>query len=326
MTHSPPSDSTPEAPPEPEATLRYTRRGPTGCDSWPIRIRPSDTPSERSYELVLSDGSKHFDTFSALRQEIHGDTAYATWSIDRYFRFGTYALPMPIGAPGLTLGSTAPSKMSPKLKKLIIAPSGPIPAVLTILMPRRIGVDLMGRHQEVAKLLYAGFGNSIRVNGYDFEDVLQEVFRKILASNAGTKPWNPDRASFGHFVHMVCRSALYNYHRKRNRIRAHEQIGLKGYAADGQWGDVDVADSPLAHTSTPLRGTDAAAVADLQAHLLTQAQGTLTLQADATLAVHILPLVRDGYGRGEIAAFLGLKPSIVSKALAYLRKHARSWR
>ena len=46
---------------------------------------------------------------------------------------------------------------------------------------------------------------------------------------------------------------------------------------------------------------------------------------NAALAVQVLPYVRDGYGRGEIAALLGHKPSTVSSALAYLRTHAANW-
>ena len=322
--------------------LLFTRRGLDG-DSWPVRIfisSPSNSKRlKHRFELVRPEGQMDFDTFSALRQEIHGPTTYATWSVDRYFVRGGYAAKKgSFGQPGLkprilTIGESSKTPKSTKktsslradLQNIVTAPWRAIPAALTILMPRRIGVDLKNRHQEIAKLLYAGFGNSIRTNGYDFDDVLQEVFRKLLASNQGTKPWNPDRSSFGHFVHMVCRSALFNYHRKKNRIKAHEQIGLKG-RSDGGFVEMDAGDE---RTRWAQHGTQPAhpnaALRDLQAHLLAQASSRPSLQADATLAADILPLVREGYGRGEIARIRGLKPNTVSKALAYMRTHAASW-
>jgi len=297
----------------------YSRRDPLG-ETWPIRVSLGES-GRRSFEVTRPGGeTKFFGTVRETLKEIHGPQAqrFRTWSWDRYAQTGRYAPVQPLGEPGLTIVDFKGPQLDPSLQTLVIY------------VPKRLGVDLEGRHTEVAKLLYAGFGAQIAANGYDFEDVLQEVFRKLVAANRGTSPWDPSKSSFGHYVHMVCRSALFNYHRKQNRRKAHEQIGARGYMDGGAWGTVDVADSTMARTATEEALADIhpdEALQDLSRHLLETAQGQgVGAARHAGLAVQFLPLVRDGYGRGEIAAMTGNKPSAVSRALAYLRQHAATWR
>ena len=66
-----------------------------------------------------------------------------------------------------------------------------------------LGIDLSVRGHEVRKLMWAGFGHKILRAGYDPEDVLQEVFRGLIARNKGTCPWDARKSSFGHYVHLV---------------------------------------------------------------------------------------------------------------------------
>ena len=91
-----------------------------------------------------------------------------------------------------------------------------------------LGIDLHKRGHEVRKLMYAGFGLRIARSGYDPEEVLQEVYRGILVRNQGKCPFDARKSSFGHYVHMVIECVLNNYHRKEQRKRTHELVGLEG--------------------------------------------------------------------------------------------------
>jgi len=99
----------------------------------------------------------------------------------------------------------------------------------------KLGIDLIARGHEVKKLMWAGFGNKILRAGYDPDDVLQEVFRGIVARNHGTCPWDVRKSSFGHYVHMVIGCVLTNYHRKQQQVRGTEVLGVRGL--DGEYGD-----------------------------------------------------------------------------------------
>jgi RNA polymerase sigma factor (sigma-70 family) len=283
----------------------YSRRDRRG-QRWPIKVY--ETPEGRSFEVK----TKHFATLRATLAELHG-TSYSTWSWGRYAGTGSYAVPV-VGEPALTIMAPTEAPLSERLQGIVFAP-----------IVRR-GIDLDGRYREVAKLLYKGFGAQIYANGYDFEDVLQEVYRKLVVSNQGRNPWDPTKSSFGHFVYMVCRSALYNLYRKDKKRKEHERLG--GYKAqDGQWLAVDAADRADLADPTAEQESEDEALHDLAQHLLDTAVGlgdqAALLAAD--LAVQALPYVRAGYTRGEIARLLGLKPSVVSKGLVYMRAHAGSW-
>lgn len=291
--------------------LYYSRRDRHGR-RWPIKLYEAPDGA-RCFEVGRPGGqAKRFDTLRATLTELHG-TSYRTWGWGRYAGTGSYAVSV-VGEPELTVAAVAAEPLSKRLQGIVIAP-----------FVRR-GIDLEGRYREVAKLLYAGFGAQIHANGYDFEDVLQEVYRKLVVSNQGKNPWDPAKSSFGHFVYMVCRSALFNLYRKDKKRKEHERLG--GYrAVDGQWLAVDVADrADLADPTAALDSPDEA-MHDLAQHLLDRA---LELGDEASLlaadvAVQALPYVREGHGRSEIAQLLGLKPTQVSKGLVYLRTHTTTW-
>jgi len=193
---------------------------------------------------------------------------------------------------------------------------------------RKLGVDLAARGHEVAKLLYAGFGRRIHAAGYDPEDVLQEVYKGILTRNRGKCPWDSRKSSFGHYVYMVCGCILSNYHRKASRRRSREQVGLPTYV-NGEWKVGDAAESALAdQVGADKLGFEleqveiSEAAADLLEHI---ARSPRAESREAQLACEILPLKSAGFSRTEIAHFIGVSPSMVSRGLAFLRDRARDW-
>lgn len=111
------------------------------------------------------------------------------------------------------------------MRAIILLRLIPMTDLLTELRRSDLGIDLIKRGAEVRKLLMAGFGGTIQKNGWDVEDVLQEVYLGIVTRNRGQCPWDPKKSSFGHYVYMICRCVVANYGRKQGRIRR-EQVGL----------------------------------------------------------------------------------------------------
>lgn len=192
-----------------------------------------------------------------------------------------------------------------------------------------LGIDLNKRAHEVRKLLFAGFGSRMARSGYDADDVLQEVYKGLLARNSGRGKFDPRKSSFGHYVHMVCGCVLANYHRKAMRQREMEQVGMLGMDSDS--GELAHMDASLASDALPgqdmllgggVIGTDEAAawglaVQSLEQHLADEDVGELACQ--------VMTYAAQGYSRSEIANELGEDPGRVGRALAKLRIAARSW-
>lgn len=169
--------------------------------------------------------------------------------------------------------------------------------------PPRLGIDLAARGHEVRKLMWAGFGHKILRAGYDPEDVLQEIFRGIIARNAGICPWDARKSSFGHYVHMVIGCILTNYHRKQQGVRDHESVGLKG--ADGKDGDAAthaVASEPVEEAT----GLVEALVAKLPDNLRDAGRKAMAVLAD-------------GGSHREAAKAAGLKMGEFESLVALLR-------
>jgi RNA polymerase sigma factor (sigma-70 family) len=97
------------------------------------------------------------------------------------------------------------------------------------------------RANEVRSLFFAGFGKQVIREGYDPDEVLQDIFLGIINRNNGSNPYNPESSSFGHYVHMVCRSVWLNY-RERMKRNAKYIGTVSEHDEDGNWGNVDVAD------------------------------------------------------------------------------------
>lgn len=187
-----------------------------------------------------------------------------------------------------------------------------------------VGIDLEaeGKHaktlaQEVRKLLFAGFAGKMLSQGYDPEDVLQEVYRGILVRNRGKCPWDSRISSFGHYVHMVTNCVLTNYHRRESKRLDTEPIPQ--FDEDGAGADIGQYGSCKIHHGCEIG--DNMAFEGLVQYLSGLPEGT----QEAQLAKRILPLVVLGYKRGEIAQEMGEKPGLVSRALAWLRREVAMW-
>ncbi len=281
---------------------------------------------EKGYEVTRGESLEKFRTWKALLTAVHGE-GYAArhWPRDRYLKEGQWSK----GEPSLVLVGP-PTPLPPG--RIVWTPDPPKPEsvaleesrgpIIIVRSARPPGIDLAARGGEVAKLLYAGFSSWILTSGYDFEDVLQEVYRKILVANVGRSPWSPEKSTFGHYVHLVCRSALSNFHRKARRISSREQLGIRGLAPDGTWKEMDVADGRSLLLADPGRVPTEDPVADLQHYILS---GPLQKHPDAGLAARLVPFIHDGHTLKDSAVLLGVERPLVSKAMALLREAAMGW-
>jgi DNA-directed RNA polymerase specialized sigma24 family protein len=187
-----------------------------------------------------------------------------------------------------------------------------------------LGVDLVNRSHEVRKLLFAGFGIRISRGGYDPEDVLQEVYKGLLARNRGTCQFDPNKSSFGHYVHMVCSCVLANYHRKEARRGTHEQVGMYSpHAGDDEpSGQVDASLVAADHCGeTPEDAGEVKAINSLRLNIIRSGAP----KVEVRIAIESVPLVYQGMTRREIADRLEVEPTKVGKALALIRRVAAGW-
>jgi DNA-directed RNA polymerase specialized sigma24 family protein len=187
----------------------------------------------------------------------------------------------------------------------------------------KLGIDLENRSHEVAKLMYAGFGGRIFKGGYDPEEVLQEVYKGLLARNIGKCPWDIRKSSFGHYVHMVIGCVLSNYHRREQRRRGREQVGLYTIGEDG-WHLDDVA------ANCSIKATESQYQAEIEVMECIESLDEWILRSEgegheAKLARKILPWVREGRSRTEIAEYAGVSRSSIAKAITLLRRAANTW-
>lgn len=283
------------------------------------RIEHGSLPVTRvgkKWQLHMPDGSlQEYDTSRALLAYLTGHPHGRHWSIARYFGLSR----RPLYGEGDILDLFEVEWESP--------PQTPLTLDIRKLgfhrnLKRRVGIDLKRRSQEVRKLLFAGFGNRIMSAGYDPEDVLQEVYRGILARNQGTCPWDPKKSSFGHYVHLVCSCIVSNYHRKMKRIRGTEQTGILSYGEEGrEVCDVSTASHLSAkETRESSQSKMREAVEDLSQHLSRKDS------AESRLARRILPYLAEGYSRKDVSEKLQVSQASVNRAVLHLRKEATAWK
>ena len=178
------------------------------------------------------------------------------------------------------------------------------------------GIDLSAKYKDIEKLMYSGYGKVIHYNGYDPEDVLQEIYRGILARNSGTCPFDESKSSFGHYVHMVIGCILNNYHRKRNKWKENE-CRAKGYSEDGDYGELD--SGSVAYVEDGY--CDDVGYDRAREELRVECERTI----DSDLGLYVSPvldLLSLGHTQTSIGEQLGLSRAKVSKVVKALRESA----
>lgn len=293
------------------------------------------------YRLVRPPEAGGVQVFESKRQlliAVTGHPKARNWTFDRYFRQGRHDDPV-IARPQATILDWFNPVTGLDLRPV----TGGIPGVrvrgderITIsevtaaslaikasegLGPDQLqlGIDLINRSHEVAKLLFSGFGQWIHTAGYDPEEVLQEVYVGILVRNKGTCPWDGRKSSFGHYVHMVCNGVLSNYHRKTRRVRDSEQPGAWCYDEHGEFGQVDVSQANLAAEMDDERARHE--MEEVTEDLL----AFMPEDPSTHLARQILSLVREGYTKTDIARLLGVSRTLVAQSLEELQRWATDW-
>lgn len=179
--------------------------------------------------------------------------------------------------------------------------------------------DSAFKADEVRRLLWRGFAGKMLSQGYDPEDVLQEVYRGLLVRNKGRCPWDGRKSTFGHYVFLVIGCVLTNYHRKQIRRIDKEAIPLS-LNKDGD-DMADIGQYGSCHIEYGSELGDMIAIDELGKYLATLPDSG----PEAVLGRSILPLVASGHQRGEIVRQTGSKPSLVSRALSWLRRQTALW-
>jgi DNA-directed RNA polymerase specialized sigma24 family protein len=330
-----------------------------------LRARHTDGSHEvvvrgdRHLELVLPDTDPV--VFSSKRQLLLALTGHDRhWTFERYFRIGRHAPAAPRSEPAFDLliefgeapspctssttksgivtvkrgGTGKPSALyEAKGSQALVTVSPDTVDAMTCALAvvegvddgSGLGIDLVNRSHEVAKLLFAGFGQWIFSANYDPDDVLQEVYKGLLARNRGKCPWDVKKSSFGHYVHMVCRGVLSNYHRKMKRRKEFETTGISGFGDDGQWGKMDAGGTCVV-AAKPSDAAEASGLSEAQVALTVFLEGSEKSHTqDGKMAVKVLPMVSIGMTRAEIAEKLGVSRASVSRGLTYLREQSKLW-
>ena len=188
--------------------------------------------------------------------------------------------------------------------------------------PANLGIDLAARGHEVRKLLFAGFGKRIIKMGYDPEDVLQDVYLGLLARNNGKCPWDANKSSFGHYVHMVCGCIVSNYHRKHNRVNMNERTGVRGID-DHEFVEVDVASSNLCRVRSDQSDSleEGDMLNEILSMLKSQDQDVLFDKEHSRreLSLQVVPMLVSGWKRRDISKELGIREGVITRCINYIR-------
>jgi DNA-directed RNA polymerase specialized sigma24 family protein len=179
--------------------------------------------------------------------------------------------------------------------------------------------DSAFKADEVRRLLWRGFAGKMLSQGYDPEDVLQEVYRGLLVRNKGKCPWDGRKSTFGHYVFLVIGCVLTNYHRKQIRRIDKEAVPLTLTKTGDEMADIGQYGS--CHIEYGSELGDMIAIDELSKYLATLPDSG----PEAVLGREILALVASGHQRGEIVRETGRKPSLVSRALSWLRRQTALW-
>lgn len=253
----------------------------------------------RRFKLLTGNGNhKEFDSMRALLRDLH-EGRESGYSYERYFKVGRFKQ-----------GPVGEEEVEHSILEMFGAEKG---------------IDVSEKAEDIARIFYRYFGASANRYGYSVPDLLQDVYRGILVRNNGKCPFDPEKASFGHYVYMVCTCVFRNYHKREQRRRGRETLGCR------QVRDSAVVVDDAAEKAECLPGEQhdhyMMELKEVHDDLLEWMED----QPDAadntpTLARRILPLVLQGMRRSEIAEVVSKPKHTVGYALAYLRSVAGEWR
>ncbi len=297
------------------------------------------TRNQDKWVLHHPEGEREFSSGRALMRAIHNGRD-PHLQVERYFKAGRWskkstapntqsgtviefkkptAHPTTLELFGIKDSKIVASLVKPEIKPDIKSNTKPSTS--------QLGIDLVNRSHEVKKLLYAGFGSRIVAMGYDPEDVLQDVYKGLLARNNGKCPWDASKSSFGHYVYMVCGCILSNYHRKYNRINQNERSGVY-MMRDGSSCEVDLAESNLCiERESQGDAIDEDEMVDELYGAISSTMGDVVLEdgiyCKREVSLRVLPLLVLGWKRREISHELGIREGIITKCINFIRKIAR---
>jgi DNA-directed RNA polymerase specialized sigma24 family protein len=241
-------------------------------------------------------------------------------SFDRYFRLGRYAK-VPVESELDVFDFFKPDP--PRQVTALYTPKkrGGSPGITALPLREGLGIDLAVRGEEVRRVFFKLLGKDVRRRGYDPEDVLQEVYKGILVRNRGKCPFDANKSSFAHYVHMVASCILSNYHRKWSRHSRNECFGVRN--AEGELEDVAESDIAIApsriHSNVAARNL----VQDLASYLELKASQD-GQDPEFILAVYENLLL--GKRHAEQAEELCISKRDVSKAVRYIRVTSNAWK
>lgn len=259
--------------------------------------------TRRRYDLHLPDGN-HIEfgsTASLLRHIYNGSHNNVPFA--RYFRIKPPPRIVVAGFDDVLAFATPPS------------------------VSIQFGIDLAARGIEVRKILFAGFGAKIARMGYDPYEVLSEVYRKIVVSNQGKHPYDPRKAGFGHYVHMVCNSALLNFRKKEERRRRKVQTGIAVFE-DNRRVILDVGE--VAESRHRINTTGLLVLDPEQEISGEQAVTSLCEWIGSETPAHELAqrcvlLYHQGFKKREMARTLGVSSKKIGEAVAIIKEEATAW-
>lgn len=258
---------------------------------------------EGHYVVWFPDGPKVFPTKGNVLSALYQGKPPKSW--DEYFRTGSY------------------SGIRPVISTLEIFRARVAPVVYTT--PKSLGIDLADWHQDVRKIFYAHFYRRCSERGYDDQDVLQEIYRGLLARNNGICPFDASKSSRGHYIYIVCTCVLANYARREGRRSRKEQVGIKTFT-DGDVVESDASQVAQDTDSTQDEFQYRMALGSLGNWIRSETE----LMGDAEQrktrnVLRILPLLSEGHSIKEITTLTCLTPAEVTSAVQMLRSLTRGW-
>lgn len=230
------------------------------------------------------------------------------------------------GGGALGRKSARPIRLYPTYRPLRLREVGePAVSLLKVLSVRApspmertdgLGIDLQARGTEVRKLFYAAFARGLVKDGYDPEEVLQEVYRGLLARNLGKCPFDPKKSSFGHYVHIVARCVIANLIRKERRRAAHEigESRLNRDALKERGAGFSIEESPDLRTGTRL---EPGSLEELSRSI------SVTTHSNLEMVEGALRLLAEGQPRRAVCESLSVESAWLDRVLIEARSQLR---